>query len=189
MNAFRRIVLGAFLMLGLTATAPAETYTLDDAHSGVTFKIGHLGISTVAGRFNDVAGEFTLDKADPTKASFGLTIKADSVDTNNKKRDDHLRSPDFFNVKQFPTLTFKSKSVKAVEGGYEVTGDLTLHGTTKPVTLLLKGGATAEFPKGVQRIGFSSDLVLKRSDFEMKTMAPAISDDVAISISFEGVKK
>jgi polyisoprenoid-binding protein YceI len=176
-------------MLGTAASAPAEQYAVDDAHTSVTFKIGHLGISTVAGRFNDVSGEFTFDKADPAKSSFSLTVKADSVDTNNKKRDDHLRSPDFFNVKQFPTLTFQSKSVKAVEGGYEVAGDLTIHGTTKAVKLLLKGGGAAEFPKGVQRVGFSTDTAIKRSDYEMKGLLPAVGDDVVISISFEGVKK
>src|SRR3984957_20539486 len=174
MKWFRTLVLSGVLILGLTATASADHYAVDDAHTSVSFKISHLGISTVAGRFDDVAGEFTFDKADPAKASFGLTIKAESIDTNNKKRDDHLRGPDFFNAKQFPALTFKSKSVKAVEGGYEVTGDLTIHGVAKAVTLLLKGGNSAEFPKGTQRVGFSTDVVIKRSDFDIKGFLPAV---------------
>ena len=116
-------------------------------HSSVTFKISHLGLSWVHGRFDDVAGNFTIDPNDPGKDSFDLTIKAQSVDTNNQKRDEHLRSPDFFNVKQFPLLTFKSTAVKATDSGLEVTGDVTMHGVTKPVTFPLVGGRTAGSPR------------------------------------------
>ena len=122
-------------------------------------------------------------------AKFELSIKAESVNTNNKMRDEHLHSPDFFNTKQFPTLTFTSTKVKKVDGGYEVTGDLTMHGVTKPVTFTLKGGdKTVEFPKGKQRLGFTTTLTIKRSDFDMKNMLEAIGDEVHISIGVEGVK-
>jgi polyisoprenoid-binding protein YceI len=142
----------------------------------------------VYGRFDDFSGTFTIDE-DPGKCSFNLTIKTDSVDTNNKKRDDHLRSPDFFNVKQFPMITFKSTSVKAIKDGYQVTGDLTLHGVTKSVSFPLLGGRKVEFPKGVQRTGFSTELTIKRSEFGMDKAADAVGDEVPISISFEGTKK
>jgi polyisoprenoid-binding protein YceI len=120
-----------------------------------------------------------------------MTIKADSVDTNNKQRDTHLRGPDFFNAKQFPSITFKSTSVKAIDGGYEVKGDLTMHGVTKPVAFSLKGGKTAEFPKGTKRTGYASELTVKRSDFEVgkPDFAAALGDEVQISIDFEGTKK
>jgi polyisoprenoid-binding protein YceI len=167
----------------------ADTYAIDPVHSGVSFKIGHLGLSNVHGRFDDFGGGFTIDP-DASKCSFEVTIKTESVDTNNKQRDTHLRSPDFFNSKQFPEITFRSTAVKAVEGGYEVTGDLTLHGVTKPVTFSLKGGKTAEFPKGVTRTGYTGDLVIKRSDFEIaKGIGDALGDEVQVSIGIEGTKK
>ena len=176
-------------LCGAAAVQAADDYAIDDMHTAVTFKISHLGLSWTHGRFNDVSGTFTIDAADPAKSAFAVTIKTESVDTNNKKRDGHLQSPDFFNVKQYPAITFKSTSVKAIDGGLEVTGDFTLHGVTKPLTFALKGGAKAEFPKGVQRTGYSAELKIKRADFGMDKLAPAVGDDVYIAISFEGVQK
>src|SRR5262249_11112345 len=109
--------------------------------------------------------------------------------TNNKKRDEHLRSPDFLNAKQFPGIAFKSTAVKPIQDGFEVTGDLTLHGVTKSITFPLKGGAKAAFPKGSLRTGYSTELLLKRSAFGMDKMLQAVGDDVYVAISFEGVKK
>jgi polyisoprenoid-binding protein YceI len=169
--------------------ASAQEYVVDPAHSSANFKISHLGLSWVFGRFNELTGNFIIDPADATKSSFAMTIKADTVDTNNAKRDEHLRSPDFFNSKQFPTLSFKSTAVKAMKEGYQVTGDLTLHGVTKPVTFNLLGGRTAEFPKGMQRTGYTTELMIKRSDFGMDKMLEAIADDVHLAVSFEGTKK
>jgi polyisoprenoid-binding protein YceI len=176
----------------VTVTSPArgEDYAMDSVHSSVSFKIQHLGISWIHGRFKEMSGSFTIDKDDAGKSAFELTIQAESVDTNNEKRDTHLRSGDFFNVKQFPTITFKSTAVKPVEGGYEVTGDLSMHGETKPITFTLKGGKEAEFPKGVKRTGYSTDLNLKRSNFGMtKFPEPMLGDEVQITVSFEGTKK
>jgi polyisoprenoid-binding protein YceI len=185
-------ILPAVLFIAFGAALPAhaaEDYAMDPMHAGVGFKISHLGLSWVQGRFDRFAGGFTLDPDDANRCSFVMTINADSVDTNNQKRDDHLRSPDFFNVKQFPTITFKSTSVKAIPDGYQVTGDLSLHGVTRPVTLGVMGGRKAEFPKGVQRTGFSTEVTLKRSEFGMDKLSPAVGDDVYIVISFEGTKK
>jgi polyisoprenoid-binding protein YceI len=164
----------------------ADDYALDPAHTAVTFKVSHLGLSWTHGRFKDVTGAFTLD---PARTSFNLSMKTDSIDTDNGKRDEHLKSPDFFNSKQFPDVTFKSTAVKPIKDGYEVTGELTLHGVTKPITFSLMGGRTAEFPKGVQRTGYSAELVLKRSDYGVDKLKEAIGDEVYVSISFEGVKK
>ncbi len=178
------------VLAGLAAAsrAPADDYLLDGAHAAVTFKISHIGLSWTHGRFNDVAGAFVLDP-DPTKCSFALQIKAESIDTGNAKRDEHLRSPDFFNVKQFPTMAFKSTAVKEIKDGYQVTGDFTLHGVTKPISFALVGGRKAEFPKGVQRTGFSTELVIKRADFGVDKFADAVGNDVHVAISFEGTKK
>jgi polyisoprenoid-binding protein YceI len=180
------------VVLALSAAAPAraaDDYAIDPVHSSVTFKIGHLGISSIYGRFNDVAGGFTLDADDAGKCLFGLSLKTEGVNTNNDKRDEHLRSPDFFNAKQFPSISFKSTAVKAIKDGYEVTGDLTLHGVTKAVTFKLMGGKKAEFPKGTTRTGFATELTIKRSDFGMDKFAEMLSDDVVIGIGFEGTKK
>jgi polyisoprenoid-binding protein YceI len=190
----RRNLLGTVAVLFLFGIAvprlSADTYTIDNVHSSVTFRIRHLDISWVYGRFNEISGTFTLDKDDPAKSSLNVTIKADSVDSNNPKRDGHLRSPDFFNTKQFPEITFRSSSVKAADGGYEVTGELTMHGVTKPVTLALKGGdKVAEFPKGFQRVGLSGELILKRSDFGMDKMTGLLGDEVQIGVGVEGTEK
>jgi polyisoprenoid-binding protein YceI len=166
----------------------ADTYSVDPAHAAVSFKIEHMGLSWTHGRFNDIAGQFRVDADNPSASRFELTIKTGSLDTANKKRDEHLASPDFFNSKQYPVISFKSTAVKAVDDGLEVTGDLTLHGETKPVTFLLTGGKTAEFPPGVVRRGYSTHLKIKRSEFGMDKMIPAAGDEVHVEISFEGVK-
>jgi polyisoprenoid-binding protein YceI len=188
-----RIALAALLLTaaGALPVRAADEYNLDTMHAGLTFKISHLGLSEVFGTFKSIAGEFKVDTENPANSSFAITIKTDSIDTFNSKRDDHLRSPDFFNVKQFPTITFKSTSVKAAAGGLEVTGDVTMHGETKPLTFTLKGGKTAMFPPGTQRTGYSTEFVLKRSDFGVGSakFAQALGDEVHINVSFEGTRR
>ncbi len=174
-------------------TAPvasaAEAYAIDGAHSAVAFKISHLGLSWTHGRFNELTGEFVIDAADPAKTSINVEIKADSIDTGNKMRDDHLKSPDFLNTKEFPLVTFKSTAVQPIQNGYRVTGDFTLHGVTKALTFDLVGGRTGEFPQGVHRTGYSTELKLKRSEYGIDKMLDLIGDDVYINISFEGTRK
>ena len=185
-----RAVLALSIVAGIGSTSRADDYMVDAVHSGISFQISHMGLSYIQGRFNDFSGQFSIDTSDPSKSSFSLAVKAESVDTNNSKRDDHLRAPDFFNVKQFPTITFTSTAVKAIEGGYQVTGDLSMHGETRPVTFALKGGKTAEFPPKVVRTGFTtSQIVLKRTDFGVGKPGPGLGDEVYISISLEGTKK
>jgi polyisoprenoid-binding protein YceI len=172
-----------------TAARAAESYSVDPVHSSVSFGISHAGISDIHGRFNDFSGTFAIEKDDPSKSTFSLDIKVESVDTNQKQRDEHLRAPDYFNAKQFPLLSFKSTKVKATDAGYEVTGDLTLHGVTKPVTLSLKGGhKVVEFPKGTPRIGVTSSVTIKRSEFGMTTELGALGDDVHIIVGLEAAK-
>ncbi len=176
-------------VLGVTPPAQAVDYAIDAAHSSVYFKISHLDLSSVYGRFNEFSGTFAIDPKDPTKCHFAMTIKPESVDTNQKARDEHLRGPDFFNVKQFPVMSFKSTAVKATPNGYEVTGDFTMHGETKPVTFSLVGGKTAEFPPGQQRTGYSTEFTLKRSNFGMTKFIDMLGDDVHVAVSFEGTAK
>src|SRR5262249_33714514 len=147
----RRVYLGLGLTLIFCAfrAARGDDYSIDNVHTSATFKIGHLGIGWIHGRFNELSGDFSIaDKG----GNFNLTIKADSIDTGVAKRDGHLKSPDFFNVKQFPTITFKSTSVKAGNSGLAVTGDWTMHDVTKSSSFTLKVCKSAELPKGGSRI-------------------------------------
>lgn len=185
----RRIVLAACVLANAAAVSAAETYEVDGVHSSVSFMISHADISMIHGRFNEFSGKFTIDTADPSKSTFAFSVKVDSVDTNNEKRDEHLRAPDYFNTKQYPTMDFESTKVKKVEGGYDVTGDLTLHGVKKPITLTLKGGEkVVEFPKGTPRIGVTANTVIKRSEFDMKTALGALGDDIHIILGIEAAK-
>ena len=167
----------------------ADEYAYDPVHSSISFKARHLDISWIHGRFNEAEGKFSIDRQDPTKSRFELSIKVDSVDTANQARDEHLRQPDYFDSKQFPTIDFKSTSVKPVKDGYEVTGDFTMHGKTKKVTITLEGGKEAEF-MGTKRVGFSTQLALKRSDFGFdKKAIGLIGDEAMIFIDCEGARK
>ena len=183
------IVAASLAFATADARAATERYNVDPDHSIVGFSVVHMVVSKTTGRFKDYTGFIEMDPEAKTVKSIEAVIHTPSLDTNHGKRDTHLRSPDFFNVKQFPQITFKSTAVKAAKDGYEVTGDLTLHGETKPVTFTLVGGQTAEFPPKVKRTGFSTDLVVKRSEFGMKGFAPALGDDVHVAISFEATKK
>lgn len=193
----RRCLLGTVqaFVIGMVVCAAgasgfaADEYAYDLVHSSVSFKARHLDISWIHGRFNEVDGKFSLDRENPSKSTFELKIKTDSVDTANKARDEHLRQPDYFDTKQFPTIEFKSTSTKAVEGGYEVTGDFTMHGKTRKITFVLKGGKEHQF-KDVKRVAFSTELSLKRSDFGFdKSAIGPIGDEAIILIDCEGVRK
>ena len=180
--------LGVAIFAATAMPALADDYTIDPVHSSVTFKSRHMGISWVHGRFNTFSGSVTYDKANPTKSSFELTIKTESVDTGNKQRDTHLTSGDFFDAKQFANLTFKSTSVKPAKDGLEVEGDFTMHGATKKIKFILQGGKDADI-RGKTVVGFWTDLTLKRSEFGMNKMLDGIGDEVPVSIGFEAVKK
>jgi polyisoprenoid-binding protein YceI len=183
------LVLASLFTSATNSAQAADVYTYDGVHSSVSFKARHLGLSWIHGRFNDVDGQFTIDRETPANSSFTLTIKVDSVDTANAKRDEHLRQADYFDTKKYPTIEFKSTSVKPVDGGYEVTGDFTMHGTTKSITFVLKGGKEIEV-KGIKRIGLSTETTLKRSDFGFDPSAIGpIGDEALILIDCEGMKK
>lgn len=172
--------------------APAQ-FSVDPVHSAVLFKIKHLGVGYVWGRFNTFEGKFSLTEGDPASCAVEVTIDAASVDTGTDQRDDHLRSPDFFNAKEFPKIAFKSTKVARVEGGFDVTGTLTLHGKTKPVTVrMLKVGEadlSKDMPQLGYRAGFEGKFEIKRSDFGMTEMLPGIGDDVIVLMAFEGVRQ
>jgi polyisoprenoid-binding protein YceI len=141
------------------------------------------------GRFNNISGSFTLDEANPAASQFEFQVKVDSVDTGSTKRDTHLKSPDFFNSVQFPVIAFKSQSVKKTGNGYEVTGDLTLHGVTKPISVHVIPSGNGKGPSGRPIAGIEATLNLKRSDFGMTNMIGMIGDDVLVNVGVEGSRK
>lgn len=195
MSRTAKLALAFVLAIGsLQSPLRADDYTVDPSHTSVIFGISHLGYSFTYGRFNKVSGAFTLDPAKPDAASFTLTIDANSIDTNDAKRDDHLRGPDFLNTGEFPVISFKSNKVAVKKEGettiYVVSGDLTMHGETKPVTLNLQKLGEGPGPGGGGfHTGFNCQTKLNRSEWGMTKMAPAIGDEVAVTISFEGVRK
>ena len=187
----RHLLIPLFALTAVAAVPAfgADTYSVDASHSAVLFSVSHLGISNTHGRFNGIDGTLTWDATDPTKSSINITIKTDSVDSFSEKRDQHLRSADFFNAKQMPTATFVSKSFTKIDDAtFAVTGDLTLVGTTKPVTVNVKKIGEGKDPWGGYRIGFETSFSIKRADFNIKGV-PGVGEDVALTFGLEGVKK
>jgi polyisoprenoid-binding protein YceI len=183
--------LSALLLTGVSALAQSSSWTIDKNHSQVNFAIKHMGVSTVRGSISGVTGTVVWDDKDPSKSSVEATIDATTVSTNNEARDKHLKSPDFFNVEKFPTLTFKSTSVTSASGKLQVVGDLTLAGVTKSVTLDVDGPTPPVKGQGGKMvIGFSASGTLKRSDFNFGSKFPsaALGDDVKFTIDVEADK-
>jgi polyisoprenoid-binding protein YceI len=166
------------------------TYKIDTVHSTVIFMTKHMTVGNAYGRFNDVSGTVTIDEADPTKSKIDLLIKAESLDTANEKRDQHLEGPDFFNVKEFPQITFKSTAIKAgADKKFNVTGDLTLHGVTKPVTAEVEFYGVAKGPRGGEVGAGEARLKIKRSEFGVSYGPQMIGDEVTVIASLEGAKQ
>lgn len=192
-----RSTLGALLAtagIALTAPALAETaahgkYKIDPAHSTAQFAVSHLGVSQLVGRFNTLEGNIDLKSGG--KSDVNVTIQTASVDTNHPKRDEHLRSPDFFNSKQFPVMRFVSRKLAYNAAGepVRVEGDLELHGVTKPVTLAVTPVGAGKDPWGGYRAGYSVAATLKRSDFGMNFMPGGIGDDIVIALQIEAIKQ
>ncbi|MCG3131254.1 MAG: Protein YceI [Phycisphaerae bacterium] len=171
------------------ASATVESFTIDAVHSKALFRVHHLGAGMFYGRFNDVTGTIVFDGASAAGPQFDVSIAAGSVDTGNDKLDGHLKSPDFFNVAEHPKLTFKSKSAKKVgDKTYEVSGDLTIHGVTKPLTAQVDWTGTAE-GRGGKRCGFETVFTIKRSEFGMTYMIEGggLGDEVRVIVSLEGM--
>jgi polyisoprenoid-binding protein YceI len=193
-----RLVKSLFLAAGLAfaalpASAESVKLKLDRSHIYVGFQVAHLGYSTVHGRFNDAAGEIVFDKDKPEASSVAVTIQAKSIDTNFEARDKHLRTADFFDVEKFPTLTFKSTRIeKTGDNTAKITGDLTMLGVTKPVTLDVKFVRMAEHPsppyKKALTAGFSARGKVKRSEFGMTKFVPFLGDDIDVVLDVEAVR-
>ena len=187
----RTLVSALTLALALPALALAEpvTYKVDADHSGVNFTIRHF-VSNVPGLFKDYDGTIVYDKDNPAGSKVEFTVQAASIDTGNADRDKHLRSADFFDVEKFPTLTFTSAQVKAQDKDtLEVTGDLTIHGVTKRITIPVDFLGTAKTPNG-EKAGFETSFTVNRKDYgiiwnRVMDAGPVLGEDVKVTISVE----
>lgn len=184
----RNFCLLATILSASPAYADVEHYTFDKAHTQILFFVDHLGFSRSHGEFLDFDGQFTFDTAEPAKSNVDISIKTSGLDMNDQKWDEHLKGPDFFNVEKFPDMKFKSTSIEVTgENTANITGDLTLLGITKPVTLAVKHNKSGKHPFGEKYVsGFSATASLKRSDFGMNSYVPMVGDDVEIQIQVEG---
>ncbi len=183
------LILLSAVALVASVDAKPDTYTADVAHSSVEFHVTHF-FSKVAGHFNKFEATLTVDKDAMESSSVKAEIDITSVDTSQPKRDAHLQGADFFDAAKFPKMTFQSKSwKKTADNEYEVAGDLTLHGVTKPVTLTVKSLGFGEGMKGVQLSGWSATTKIKRSEFGMTGSIPMVGDEVEISINVEAHKQ
>jgi polyisoprenoid-binding protein YceI len=185
------------LLASLLAIAPAfafaatSSWSVDPAHSQVGFGVKHLVISTVRGEFKTYTGKIVLDEADVTKSTVDATIDVNSIDTKVADRDAHLKSPDFFDTAKYPSMTFKSS--KVAKGKLKVTGDLTLHGVTKPVVLDVATTPEVKGMQGETRRGFAGTTKISRKAFgltwnNLVEAGPAVGDEVTITLELEAVK-
>ena len=185
----RKTLLALSALSALTLSplsASADTFNMDAGHSAILFKAKHFGVGYTYGRFNKMSGSY-ISGATPTVS---FEVDASSVDSANAKRDDHLKGPDFFNVNETPKITFKStKWEDKGDGSALVTGDLTLHGVTKSVTVTVTKVGEGNDPYGGYRVGFETTFSVKRSEFGITYGLPAaVSDDITLIVSFEGVR-
>lgn len=196
MHTLQKLFIVALILL-IPQFALAENWKIDPAHTAVEFKIKHLMISWVKGTFTDVQGAVVFDEAEPEKAAVNVQIATASVDTGNKKRDDHLRSADFFDVASYPVMSFVSKKVTLANGiPTEINGDLTLHGETRAVTLDVEEfSPTIIDPWGNTRRGASASTTINRKDFgltwnkALEAGGVVVGEEVRISLEVELIKE
>ena len=177
-------------------TAATTTWNIDPAHSAAEFKVKHMMISNVKGKFIGLSGVLSLDEADVTKSAIEASIPINTISTGDEQRDGHLKSADFFDAEKFPTMTFKSAKVTPASGGeFTVTGDLALHGVTKPVTFDVEGlSQPAKDPWGNLRVGLSATAKINRKDFgltwnsALETGGVLVGEDISITLDVEFIK-
>ena len=176
-------------------SAATGTWTIDPTHSVIGFSVRHAMVAKVRGRFGAFSGSLTVDGANPAASKAELTIEAASIDTQTADRDAHLKSPDFLDVEQFLTLTFVSTGIKATDDDeFVVTGDLTIHGVTKPVSIEVEYNGVGGDPWGNTRIGFEGKTTISRKDFgltwnvALEAGGILVGDDIKIELDIEAVK-
>ncbi|HEX7814236.1 YceI family protein [Dyella sp.] len=188
MRAVRYLLLAGLVGAAVSAHADPVTYKLDPGHTMVLFTWNHFGFSNPTANLGLGDGTLVFDEKNPAKSSVEVTLPLANLDTHVSALDGHLKKPDFFDADKFPTVTFKSTKVQAEGAGkYKVTGDLTVHGVTKPVVLDAKLNKSGEHPMlKKQAIGFDATATIKRSDFGVGAYVPNVSDEIKIHITTEG---
>jgi len=191
-----KLISAVLLIATLSASAQKTKWSFDKSHSKVQFDISHMVIAEVSGQFQDYSGTVLSDKDDFSDAKIDFSIDVKSIDTDDEKRDQHLRSPDFFDAANYAKITFKGKSMKKVgKNKYKLTGDFTLHGVTKTITLDVTYGGTVKDPWGNIKAGFKITGVINRTDFGLKynsimdSGGLLIGEDVTITCKVELIKK
>ncbi len=187
----------SFLVVGFLAQPllAADKYEIDSVHSNIGFSVKHLMVSTVLGHFNDYTGAIEFDKSDDAAFKADVTIQTQSIDTNNENRDKHLRNADFFDAEKYPTITFQSKKLTAAGDGYEIVGDLTMHGVTKEITIPVTIAGPVKGPSGADVIGLSGTTTINRQDFGISwnkgldSGGLVVEDNVKLIIDIEAHKK
>lgn len=184
-------MLTMIFVTGIVApVAFAELYVIDPVHTSIIFRVKHLAVAYVFGRFNAATGTVFYDPSMPSKTSVSIQVDTNNIDTNDEKRDNHLKSPDFFNTEKFPLITFKSNRVNKIDKDQlMVSGDLTILGKTKPITMKVRHTGTGKDPWGNYRIGFESSFTIRRTDYGMNFMLVGVSDEVNLTISVEGIRQ
>jgi polyisoprenoid-binding protein YceI len=190
MNYFKGLLAVILVTLSF-ALAQTETYTsADPAHNFVYYKVDYANFGREFGRFNTLDYTFVLDRADATKSSIEFTVDATSLDTGVDKRNSDITGPDFLNAAEFPSITFKSTSVTdAGDGNLEVTGDLTVRGTTKPITALVEKIGEGEGGQGEYRVGYYTEFVFNRQDYGIDWLPGVIGDEITLMISVSGIRQ
>jgi polyisoprenoid-binding protein YceI len=183
----KRLIIPTLLSFALAGAASASTYNIDPRHAQVLFTYDHFGYSHQVGRLNQVTGTIEFDPAKPTNSSIELQLPMSSLSTGVPKLDTHMSSSAMFDVEQFPTASFKSSKVAEIDKAHlKVTGDLTIHGVTKPVLLdVTINNPEIDPMQKVAAIGFDASTTIKRSDFGIDFMLPKVADEVRLNISME----
>jgi polyisoprenoid-binding protein YceI len=184
-------ILIATVLLSISAAAQVETFEIDPWHSAAQFAVRHLSLSTIRGVFTKMSGTVQYDPSDPSKTVMDVSIDAASINTRVEVRDKDLRSPDFFDVEKYPTITFKSKHAEAQgKSKMKITGDLTIHGVTKEVVLQVDGlNGPIKDPHGNRRAGASATTQISRKDFGVSGAPDTVGDEILITIDVEIVKR
>lgn len=177
------------LLTQFSDASAQKPYTIDPVHSTIIFKSLHVGAGYTYGRFRKISGSFVINERNPPRSKVSIEVDAASIYTADKKRDTHLKGPDFLNTKQYPKITFTSTRVQKTRGGASITGKLKLHGVTRTITVKMRFVGKGKDPWGNHRAGFEGTFSIKLADYKIKGMAGAVGEKIDLIVAIEGMRK
>jgi polyisoprenoid-binding protein YceI len=184
------LLLGFFVLILPNVGFPMGDFIIDPEHSSILFRVKHLGITFVSGRFNRAMGRYVSPGGETGKAEIDIRVRVLDIDSGNAVRDEHLRSPDFFHAEKYPWITFKSVSIELLSAeSFKVAGDLSFHGVTRRITIEALKTGNREDGQAQIRTGFQATFTIRRSDYGMKHMLGGIGDRVELTVNVEGARK